>query len=151
MTLRDQPEAASVQQLAMLLACFDGHKSAARSRKAIDAALRSRGDNLLDTVISEVNAKHAAPVYDPGRVAAGALVPALTWGIFGAPTGGGLAGAVASGLLGALLGGLWGYIGEHVWTKAQLARMGAGRCAVRNVCDPVLCRHQRARWSARYR
>jgi hypothetical protein len=114
-----------MQQLAMLLACFDGHKSAARSRRAIDAALRSRGDNLLDTVIGEVNAKHAARVYDPRRVVAGALIPAVTWGIFGALTGGGLAGAVASGLLGALLGGMWGYIGEHVWTRAQLTRLGA--------------------------
>jgi hypothetical protein len=115
---------ATGKRLSMLLVCFDGHKSASRARHALDAQLRSRGDDILDIVVGEVDAKHKARVYDPRRVRAGTLIPVLTWGIFGVLTGGGLLGGVLSGLLGAVCGGVWAYVGEHALTKPQLERIG---------------------------
>lgn len=90
------------------------------------AQLQSRGDDVLDVVVGDVDAKNKARVHDPRRVRAGTLIPAITWGIFGLPTGGGLVGAILSGVLGAVCGGVWAYVGEHALTKAQLSRIG--RC-----------------------
>jgi uncharacterized membrane protein len=114
------------KQLSILLLCFDGQKSASRARGTIDAQLRSRGDDILDVVVGQVDAKHKARVYDPRRVRAGTLIPVLTWGIFGLLTGGGLIGAVASGLLGAVCGGLGAYFVEHVLSRSQLEHIGKG-------------------------
>jgi hypothetical protein len=113
------------RQLAVLLACFAGQQAAARARRPLDAQLRAQGDDVLDTVVGEVDTHHHARVYDPRRVVAGTLTPALTWGVFGLLTGGGVWGAVVSGILGALCGGVWAYVGEHALTKSQLTRLGA--------------------------
>ena len=49
----------------MLLVCFDGRKSASEARRAVEAHLRSHGNEVLDAVVGEVNAKHVAKVHDP--------------------------------------------------------------------------------------
>jgi hypothetical protein len=57
------------KQLGMLLVCFDGHMAAAKARPPLETQLQSRGDDILDSVIFQVGAKHHASVYDPRRVA----------------------------------------------------------------------------------
>src|SRR5215471_2983786 len=113
------------RELGMLLMCFDGNKAASKAHRQLDTQLRSRGDEVLDTVIFRVDAKHRASVYDPRRLLGGMLTPVLTWGAFGLLTGGGIVGAIGSAILGAILGGLYAYLHEHILTKSQLERIGA--------------------------
>ena len=68
-------------------------KRAAQGPPAAGQADRAGGDAILDEVVLRVDAKHKAQVYDPRRVLAGTLTPALTWGLFGL-----LAGGLESGL-----------------------------------------------------
>src|SRR5512132_1129018 len=57
-----------VAQLALLLACFDGRKTAAKARHNLDTQLQAQGDELLDTVVVEVDEKHKATTYDPRKL-----------------------------------------------------------------------------------
>jgi hypothetical protein len=116
---------ASSRQLAVLLLCFDGPKSAAKARRPLETQLRSRGDDVVDTVVLQVDKKHRASVYDPRRVLAGTLTPTVTWALFGVVTGSDAVGVVISAVLGAVLGGLYAYFAEHILTKDQLTRIGA--------------------------
>jgi hypothetical protein len=114
------------RQLGVLLACFAESKLAAKARRPLDGKLRSGGDVILDTVMLKVNEKHKASVYDPRRVLAGTLTPALTWGLFGLVASG-VQGLVIWAVLGALCGWLFTYYSYSVRhaTKAQLAQIGA--------------------------
>lgn len=114
------------RQLGMLLACFAEPKLAAKARRPLDGKLQSSGDVFLDTAVIKVNNKHKVSLYDPRRVLAGTLTPALTWGLFGLIAGG-VQGLVIWAVLGALCGWLFTYYSysvRHV-TKAQLARIAA--------------------------
>jgi hypothetical protein len=107
-------------QLAVLLACFSGTKTAGH----LEGQLKAQGDALLDTVVLQVNAKHKASVHDPRRVVQGTLTATLTWGLFGLVAGG-LKSAAIWAILGAICGGLWAYYTEHLLRKDELARIGA--------------------------
>jgi hypothetical protein len=127
MSERAQPENAtdgSGKRLGVLLVCFGELKAAARARGPLEAQVRSNGDEVIDTVVLQVNEKHHPRLYDPRRVRSGAVTAAVTWGLFGLLTGGGVGGLVSSAVLGAVFGGLGGYLIEHVLTKAELARIG---------------------------
>ena len=111
------------RELCVLLACFAGHKRAAKIRRQLDKQLGQSGDAILDQVVVTVNAKHKARVHDPRRTVAGTLTPALTWGIFGLLAGGVESLAVWA-VLGAICGGLYAYLFEHLLTKDELKRIG---------------------------
>jgi hypothetical protein len=110
--------------LGVLLACFDGIKTAGKARRSLDAQLKAQGDTLLDTVVLQVNPKHKASVHDPRRVVQGTLTATLTWGLFGLLAGG-LRGLAIWAILGAICGGLWAYYTEHLLRKDELTRIGA--------------------------
>src|SRR5262245_10365611 len=90
--------------LGVLLACFGGRARAKQARRGLESQLRSGGDRVFDVVVARVDARGRAAVYEPRREVAGALTAALTWGLFGAATGGGVAGLVVW----AVVGGVWG-------------------------------------------
>jgi uncharacterized membrane protein len=113
-------------QLAVLLACFTGTKAAGKARRSLDAALKSQGDALLDSVVFQVDAKHKASDHDPHRVLYGALTPALTWGLFGLLFGSdAVVSAIIWAVIGAICGGLYGYYSLRLAGKSELARIGA--------------------------
>jgi hypothetical protein len=88
--------------------------------------VRSRGGDLLDEAVLKVSRKGRPSVYDPRRTMAGALTPALTWGLFGlVATGGSLASLVLWALVGALCGGLYAYFTEHLLSGSQLKAIAA--------------------------
>jgi hypothetical protein len=115
----------SDNQLTMALLCFGGDKTAGTAHRSLESKIRSSGDDVLQTTVLRVNAKHKASVHDPRRVIQGTLTPALTWGVFGL-----LAGTnhwlslVVWAVIGAICGGLYAYFYEHVATKSELARIG---------------------------
>jgi uncharacterized membrane protein len=115
---------ASGDRLGVLLVCFAEPKAAARAHRPLAARLRVRGDEVLDIVVLTVDEKHRPRVYDPRRVVAGTVTAAVTWGLFGLLTGGGVNGLVSSAIIGAVFGGLGGYLMEHVLSKGELARIG---------------------------
>jgi len=114
----------SAEGVGVLLACFDGVAKASKIRKGLGGQIQGSGATILDEVVLRVDAKGKALVYDPRRTVAGALTPALTWGVFGALTGGGLSGLVIWAIIGGVLGGLAGYYLEHTLTNDQLTRIG---------------------------
>jgi len=114
----------SVGAVGLLLACFEGAKKASKIRKTLNGQIHASGGVVLDEVILHVNGKGKALVYDPRRTVAGALTPALTWGVFGLLTGGGLSGLVTWAIIGGVCGGLAGYYLEHSLTKNELKRVG---------------------------
>ena len=71
-----------------------------------------------------VPAKGKARVYDPRRVVAGTLTPALTWGGFALLGGGSGWSVLIWAVIGAVGGGLYAYYTEHLANKDQLARLG---------------------------
>src|SRR5206468_6510612 len=95
--------------LGLLLVCVAGAGQASKIRKALGKQIHESGGLILEEVILRVNGKGKALVYDPRRTVAGALTPALTWGVFGLITGGGLSGLVTWALIGGVCGGLAGY------------------------------------------
>jgi hypothetical protein len=115
----DDARGRSGSQLGMLFVCFAEQKAASRAHRPVEARLRANGDEVLDTVVVRVDEKHHPRLYDPGRVVAGTVTAAVTWGLFGLLTGGGVSGLVSSAVLGAVLGGLGGYLMEHVLSKAS--------------------------------
>jgi hypothetical protein len=69
-------------QLGLLLACFDGRKTAGNTRRGLEGRLRAQGNELLDTVVLEVDEKHKASVHDPRRILWGTAMAALVWGVW---------------------------------------------------------------------
>jgi uncharacterized membrane protein len=110
--------------VALLLACFEGAGKASKIRKALGKQIHEGGGVILDEVILRVDGKGKALTYDPRRTVAGALTPALTWGLFGLLSGGGLSGLVIWAIIGAVCGGLAAYYMEHSLTKNELTRIG---------------------------
>lgn len=116
----DQPT-----RLCVLLACFAGKKRASQVRSELGKGFRSGGGALLDEVVLEVGGKGRARVYDPRRTLAGALTPALTWGLFGLlASGGSWKSLVIWALVGALCGGVWAYYTEHLLSRSELEHIG---------------------------
>ncbi|GAB3787576.1 hypothetical protein [Nocardioides ungokensis] len=111
-------------QVGMLLECFGERAAAEKARHGLDEQLKSQGDELLDSVVLEVDAKHHASVHDPRRVVQGTLTAALTWGVFGLVAGG-LESLALWAVIGALCGGLYAYYTEHLLRKDELTRIGA--------------------------
>ena len=70
-------------QLALLLACFAGRKTAGKARRKLEGQLQAQGDELLDTVVPEVDEKQKASVHDPRRVLWGTVTAVLVWGACG--------------------------------------------------------------------
>lgn len=119
------PQGADEIRLCVLLACFDGAKSASAARSVLDQGFRKRHEAVLDEVVIRVNGKRKALVYDPRRTWAGALTPALTWGVFGlVASGGSWTSFLLWAVIGAVSGGLYAYYTEHLLTKSQLQRIG---------------------------
>jgi uncharacterized membrane protein len=110
-------------ELCILLACFAGRSQAAKIRRELDKRIVQSGDAILDEVIVKIHSKRKTLVYDPRRTLAGAVTPALTWGIFGLLAEG-LRGLVVWAVLGALCGGLYAYYFEHLLAKDELRRIG---------------------------
>ena len=112
-------------RLCVLLVCFAGAKRASHVRSELGNGVRSSGGSVLDEVVLKVSRKGKASVYDPRRTMAGALTPALTWGLFGlVASGGSWKSLVIWALVGALCGGLYAYFTEHLLSKSQLKRIG---------------------------
>ena len=118
-------DGADTEELCVLLACFAGSKRAATIRRQLDERIDQGDDAILDQVVVRINAKGKAQVHDPRRTLAGALTPALTWGIFGLLAGG-LKSLAVWAVVGAICGGLYGYYFEHLLTKNELKRIGGG-------------------------
>ncbi len=118
--LKDPARAA---QLSVLLACFAGSKSATKARREMNKKIREGGRRILDEVVLKVSATRMVQIHDPRRTVAGALTPALTWGLFGLLAGG-LQGLGVWAVLGALCGGLYAHFTEHLLTKDELKRIG---------------------------
>jgi uncharacterized membrane protein len=111
--------------ISFLLVCFDGHKTAAKHRRPLNNQLRQDGAELLDEVVLSVSPKRKVHGYDPRRTLAGALTPALTWGVFGLLTSdGSWASFLLWAVLGAVGGGLAAFYLEHTVSKTSLTRAG---------------------------
>jgi len=111
-------------QLEVLLACFEGHKQAAKAHHPLSEQIKADGAEILDETVLAVTPKGKARVYHPRRVVAGTLTPALTWGVFTLLAGGSGWGVLIWAVLGAVCGGLYAYYTEHLASKDQLARLG---------------------------
>jgi uncharacterized membrane protein len=112
-------------QLCVLLVCFSGAKRASHVRSELGNGVRSGGGTLLDEAVLNVSRKGKAMVHDPRRTMAGALTPALTWGLFGLlASGGSWRSLVFWALVGAVCGGLYAYFTEHLLSRSQLKRIG---------------------------
>ena len=118
--------AASAGQLGLLLACFDGRRTAGKARRGLEAQLRAQGDELLDTFVLEVDEKHKTSVHDPRRILWGTLTAALVWGVCGLAAANGVWSVLFWGAVGAVGGALFLYYGLHHVTKAELASVGSG-------------------------
>lgn len=113
------------KQHAILLACFDGVKTAANARARLETALEASGDTILDTVVFQTDTKNKSAVYDPRRVMSGTLIAAVTWGLFGLATGSaGIQSLLLWAVIGAVCGGLFAYFSERILSKDELARLG---------------------------
>jgi hypothetical protein len=120
----------SSRDVAVVLLCFAGKKSASTHQDPLQAGLRWAGDTVLQTTILQVNSKRKASVHDPRRVMAGTLTAALTWGLFGLVAGTNkVESTITWAVIGAACGGLYAYLTEHVLTKSELARMGRSLAA----------------------
>jgi hypothetical protein len=118
--------AASDGQLGLLLACFDGRKTAGKARRSLEGQLRAQGDELLDTVVLEVDEKHKATVHDPRRILWGTVSAALVWGLCGVAGADGVWSVLFWGAVGAIGGVLILYYSLHHLTKSELASIGSG-------------------------
>jgi hypothetical protein len=118
--------AASDGQLGLLLACFDGRKTAGKARRSLEGQLQAQGDELLDTVVLEVDEKHKASVHDPRRILWGTVSAALVWGLCGIAGADGVWSVLFWGAVGAIGGVLILYYTLHHLTKSELASIGSG-------------------------
>src|SRR5215471_20870793 len=115
----------SAREVAVVLLCFAGKKSASTHEDPLQEGLRSAGETVLQTTILQVNGKQKASVHDPRRVIAGTLTAALTWGLFGLVAGTNkVESTVIWAVIGAICGGAYAYLTEHVLTKSELSRVG---------------------------
>ena len=115
----------SGRQVAVVLLCFAGKKTASTQQDPLQERLRAAGDTVLQTTILQVDGKQKASVHDPRRVIAGTLTAALTWGLFGLVAGTNkLESTLIWAAIGAICGGVYAYATEHVVTKSELARIG---------------------------
>lgn len=110
-------------RLCMLLTCFDGSNTASKARNSLDKEIKAGGSVILDEVVLRVDRKRKVQVYDPRKIVAGALTPALTWGVFGLLSSG-LRGLTIWAVIGGVCGGLYAYFTEHVLSKGELKRIG---------------------------
>ena len=110
--------------LEVLLACFEGRKRAAKVHHPLSKQIKAEGAEILDEAVLTVTPKGKARVYDPRRVVAGTLTPALTWGAFTLLGGGKGWSLVIWVVIGAVCGGLYAYYYEHLANKNELARLG---------------------------
>ncbi|SIN75172.1 hypothetical protein SAMN05443544_0824 [Agromyces cerinus subsp. cerinus] len=106
-----------------MLICFAHEKDAGHARASLEQRIKHSGDEVLDLVVLKVDAKHTAQVHDPRRTLAGALTPALTWGVFGLLAGG-VDSLVLWAVAGFICGGVYAYLFEHLLTKDELERIG---------------------------
>ena len=109
-------------QLEVLLACFEGHKRAGKSRRQLGRRINGGAAAILDEVVLSASTRRArCETSDPRRVVAGTLTPAVTWGLFGLLASGGWSG---------------------------LVDLGGGRCRVRRRCTrttrSTCCHEERA-------
>lgn len=111
-------------QLEVLLACFEGRKRAAEVHHRLSEQIKADGAEILDEAVFAVTPKGKARVYDPRRVLAGTLTPALTWGVFALLGGGNGWSLLIWAVVGAVCGGLYAYYAEHLASKDELARLG---------------------------
>ena len=112
-------------QLEVLLACFDGHKRAAKVHGPLGKKLEASGAKILGQAVFSVTDKGTAAVHDPRRTLWGTVTPAITWGAFGLlASGGSWKSLVVWAVVGAVCGGLYAYYTAHLATKADLARLG---------------------------
>ena len=118
--------AASDGQLGLLLACFDGRKTAGKARRSLEGQLRAQGDEPLDTVVLEVDEKHKASVHDPRRILWGTVTAALVWGVCGMAGADGVWSVLFWGAVAAIGGVLILYYTLHHSTKSELAAIGSG-------------------------
>jgi hypothetical protein len=116
---------ASDRQLALLLACFDGRKTAAKTRSGLEGRLRAQGDELLDTVVLEIDKKHKASVRDPRRILWGTVTVTIVWGLCGLTGAYGGWSVLFWGAVGAVGGLLFLYYTLHHLTKSDLASIGS--------------------------
>ena len=115
----------SDQLLELVLVSFDGHKAAAKHRRSLGKQLHDDGAEILEDVVLSVSPKRKVHDYDPRRTVAGALTPALTWGVFSLlASGGDWASLVIWGLIGGVCGGLYAFYSEHTVSKTSLTRVG---------------------------
>lgn len=113
------------RQLGVLLACFDGHKTAGQTHGAIEDQLRASGANVLDTTVFQVDGTQKAVTEDTHRMVWGTVIPGLTWAAAGVIFGGGWQGAIFWGVLGLIGGYFFSKYKIHIATKAQLAYLGS--------------------------
>jgi len=113
-------------QLGLLLACFDGRKTAGKARRSLEGQLRAQGDELLDTVVLEVDEKQKATVHDPRRILWGTVSAALVWGLCGMAGADGVWSVLFWGAVGAVGGLLILYYSLHHLTKSELTAIGSG-------------------------
>ena len=111
-------------QLEILLACFEDHKRAGKSRRQLGRRINGGSGAVVDEVVLSVNHKGVVHTSDPRRVVAGTVTPAVTWGLFGLLASGGWSGLLIWGVVGAVCGGLYAYYTEHRATKNELKRLG---------------------------
>ena len=123
---QEQTPALPDRQLGLLLACFDGRKTAGKARRSLERQLEAQGDELLDTVVLEVDEKHKASVHDPRRVLWGTVSAALVWAVCGMAGADGVWSVLFWGAVGAVGGVLFLYYGLHHLTKSDLASVGSG-------------------------
>lgn len=112
--------------LSLLLVCFNGRATAAKHRRPLVEQLIDDGAVVLDQAVLGASARRKVRVYDPRRTLAGALTPALTWGLLGLlASDGSVAGLLVWGLIGGVGGGVIAYFVEHNLSKHSLAKAGA--------------------------
>src|SRR5512133_1089699 len=105
------PDAAAPgdEKLGVLLACFDGRKTAGKARRSLETQVKAQGDDHLDTVVLEVDEKHKASTHDPRRVLWGTLGASFVWGLCGLAGANGLASVVIWAVIGAVGGAAFYY------------------------------------------
>jgi uncharacterized membrane protein len=114
---------ASDIRVCVLLACFAGHKRAAKTRREIGKRIRRQGDSILDEVVLSVDPDGRVQVHDPRKTTAGTLTAGATWGLFGLVTGG-VQGFGIWAVLGVICGGLFSYYKLNRVTKDEHRRIG---------------------------
>lgn len=117
--------ASSDRQLGLLLAFFDGHKTAGKTRNTLDTQLRAQGDEPLDSVVLQVDEKSKSSTHDPHRVLLVTVMAAIVWGLCGLAGANGVWSVIFWGAVGAVGGVLFSYYSLRHLTKSELTRIGS--------------------------